>query len=254
MRLLLAPDALAGRYPLGAELDLEALATAYAPSADARNWLRGNMVSTLDGAAQGADGRSGTINTPADHVVFELLRALSDLVLIGAGTARAEGYGALTLAEPYAGLRAASGRAAVMPLALVTASGALPASLLVRDEAAPVLAITPARSPGRSRLESALGPDHVIVAGEIDVDLALALQSLHDRGFHHILTEGGPTFLGTLLAADLLDELDLTVAPSIVGGSGRRIVSAEQMAQRFRPHLLVEQDGSLMGRWLRAPS
>ena len=112
MRLLLAPDALAGRYPLGAELDLEALATAYAPSADARNWLRGNMVSTLDGAAQGADGRSGTINTPADHVVFELLRALSDLVLIGAGTARAEGYGALTLAEPYAGLRAASGRAA----------------------------------------------------------------------------------------------------------------------------------------------
>ncbi|SFB86923.1 Pyrimidine reductase, riboflavin biosynthesis [Nocardioides terrae] len=56
-------------------------------------WLRVNMISSADGAAQGADGLTGSINNEADKVVFDRLRSTADALLVGAGTARAEGYG-----------------------------------------------------------------------------------------------------------------------------------------------------------------
>src|SRR5215218_10725298 len=55
-------------------------------------WLRVNMVSTVDGAASGEDGLTGSINNEPDQRVFSLLRELADVIVIGAGTARAEGY------------------------------------------------------------------------------------------------------------------------------------------------------------------
>ena len=58
-----------------------------------RPWLRANMISSLDGAATGPDGLTGSINGPADLRVFTTLRALADVVVVGAGTVRAEGYG-----------------------------------------------------------------------------------------------------------------------------------------------------------------
>ena len=91
MRLLLSHDDLGRWSPgRGGAMDSEALALAYAyPQLCAeQTWVRANFVSTLDGAATGADGRSGSINTGADREVFALLRALSDVVLVGAGTAR----------------------------------------------------------------------------------------------------------------------------------------------------------------------
>ena len=72
-------------------------------------WLRANMVTTLDGSATGADGRSGGINTEADHVVFELLRAQSHAVVVGAGTLRDEGYSSLSVDERWRGLRQGDG-------------------------------------------------------------------------------------------------------------------------------------------------
>jgi riboflavin biosynthesis pyrimidine reductase len=56
-------------------------------------WLRVNFVATVDGSAQGSDGRSGTINNDVDVAVFQQLRRTADVILVGAGTARAEGYG-----------------------------------------------------------------------------------------------------------------------------------------------------------------
>ncbi len=61
------------------------------------------MVTSLDGAATGADGRSGSINNDADHVVFEVLRALSHVVVVGAGTIRAEGYPPLSVDDSLVG-------------------------------------------------------------------------------------------------------------------------------------------------------
>ena len=92
MELLLAPPDIAQRLSIGSRLDLAGLATAYGAPTDAPRWVRVNMVTTLDGAATGADGVTGSINSPADKIVFDLLRALSDVVVIGAGTARTEGY------------------------------------------------------------------------------------------------------------------------------------------------------------------
>ena len=57
----------------------------------------------------------------------------------------------------------------------------------------------------------------VIVAGQDRVEPAAALQALAERGYQTVLCEGGPTWLGELVAADRLDELCLTIAP-LMGG------------------------------------
>lgn len=72
-------------------------------------WLRVNMIATVDGSAQGSDGRSGTINNAVDKEYFHLLRRTADLILVGAATARAEHY-----------------KPAATPIAVVSRSGAMP--------------------------------------------------------------------------------------------------------------------------------
>src|SRR3954451_700770 len=98
----------------GERLDDDTLARLYAyPALDGgESWLRVNFVSTLDGAATGADGRSGSINTGADREVFALLRALADVVLVGAGTARAEGYRRAVTPRKWRARRQAAGQQA----------------------------------------------------------------------------------------------------------------------------------------------
>ena len=88
--------------------------------------VRANMVATLDGAATGANHVSGSINGPADFRVFRVLRALADVVLIGAGTARGERYTALEVPEELRAARAARGRPDTLELAIVTATAELP--------------------------------------------------------------------------------------------------------------------------------
>ncbi|WP_036508332.1 dihydrofolate reductase family protein [Nocardioides sp. URHA0020] len=55
-------------------------------------WLRVNMVGSVDGAATGDSGKSGSLNNAADKRVFDHLRSVADVVVVGAGTARTEGY------------------------------------------------------------------------------------------------------------------------------------------------------------------
>ncbi|MGV1009781.1 MAG: dihydrofolate reductase family protein [Dermatophilaceae bacterium] len=251
MRLLLADPPVSSGLPLGSHLDLRALGEAYAVPPASRTWLRVNMVSTLDGAATGADGVTGSINTEADHAVFGLLRAMSDVLLIGAGTARAEGYSPIRLTGELARLRAEMGRPSVLPIVVVTRSGALPPVLREHDPRTSVLAVTCVDSPGIAGLRADLGSEHVIAAGEQDVDLPEAIRELHDRGWPQVHSEGGPHLLGELLAEDLVDELDITYSPLIVGGTHRRITVTGDQVRDFQPRLLVEQDGTLMGRWLR---
>jgi riboflavin biosynthesis pyrimidine reductase len=237
---------------LGGSADLARLAAAYAPPAGAPSWVRGVMVTTLDGSAQGGDGRSGTINTGADHVVFELLRALADVVLVGAGTVRAEGYGPLRIDPRYAAVRAGAGRAAALPLVIVSDSGQLPERVLEQDDAAPVIAAVPTGCARIAFLQSRLGADGVLALGEGGVDLPAVLGALHDRGLRRVDCEGGPSLLGELLALDLVDELALTLSPVVVGGEHRRIVAGAAIDRSFTPAVLVEQDGTVLGRWLRA--
>jgi len=214
-------------------------------------WVRANMITTLDGAVTGADGRSGSISGPADHRVFDLLRSLADVVLVGAGTVRAEGYRELPVRADLRAARAARGQSPEPELAVVTRYGPLPDDVL--DGARPPLVVTVTDRPDLAALRRRVGSDRVVAVGSGSVDLAAALTALADGGLPRVLTEGGPGLLGDLIGADLVDDLCLTTSPVLVGGSAGRVVApAGWLAPPVtaRPAHLLHGDGALLGRWL----
>ncbi|GEK19781.1 dihydrofolate reductase family protein [Cellulomonas xylanilytica] len=215
--------------------------------------VRANMVSTVDGAATGANRLSGSINGPADFRVFRVLRALADVVLVGAGTVRAERYTPLEVPAELRAARAALGLPAELELAVVTASGELPTSLLETDR--PPLVLTTGSAPALDTLRARLGTDRVVVADGDDpgaVDPRAVITALGERGLQHVLAEGGPTLLAQLVDADLVDELCLTWSPQLVGGPAGRVTRLPTWFAPARPvtlaHLL-HADGVLLGRW-----
>jgi riboflavin biosynthesis pyrimidine reductase len=200
-----------------------------APSAP---WLRVNMISTVDGAATGPDGRSGGINNAADKRVFATLRRLCDCVVVGAGTARDEGYRDLS-----------------KPLVLVSRSGEVPEQL----RGAPLGSVLMATCAAAEHLEEAralLGDDHVLALGQHRVDLAELKRILAERGLVGMLGEGGPHLLRDLLAEGVVDELDLTIVPRVLAGEHPRITNGPPVDVALRPALLLEDGGTLLGRWL----
>ena len=195
-------------------------------------WLRVNMVSTIDGAATGESGLTASINNEPDQRVFRLLRELADCVVVGAGTARTEGYPPLDV-----------------PLVVVSRSGRVPDAL--RDaEPGRVLLATCSHAPGLDEARAILGEAHVLVLGSHRVDLAQLKQALVDRGFREILCEGGPHLLRDLLDQGVADEVACTFVPRLVSGSHRRITDGPPVDVTLRLHTLVEEDGTLLGRWL----
>ena len=222
---------------------------AWSPAPRSTPTVRANMISTLDGAATGADSRSGSINGPADLRVFTVLRALADVVLVGAGTVRAEGYRAPRTPPDLLPGRQDRGQSEHPALAVVTTSGDLPQALL-RDDPAPwVFTTGEARHLGRLRNE--LPPERLRVH-DSSVDLALVVAALGAEGLPGVLTEGGPRLLGTLLDGDLVDELCLTTSPRIVGGGAARVVDGVAWLEPPRPATLVHLlhgDGMLIARW-----
>jgi len=255
MRVLLSDDDL-GRWSPGHEglMDSEALALAYAypELSGTQSWVRANFISTLDGAAAGDDGRSGSINTGADRDVFGLLRALSDVILVGAGTARVEGYRRATIRAPWLDLR--EGRTPHPTMAVVSRAGHLPAELSdARKDAGEVLLITCARAGAEAigLARGTLGEDNVIVEGTAEVDLSAALDALAARGLCRILCEGGPHLMRDLTAAGRLDELCLTIAPTLVAGDHPRIMAGAAVTANLLPRLLIESRGTILGRWSR---
>jgi riboflavin biosynthesis pyrimidine reductase len=220
---------------------------AYPDPIRGRSLVRATMVSSADGGAWGADHLSGTINNAADGRVFAVLRSLADVVLVGAGTARAERYNQLEVA----GLLA-QGRTAPLETAVVTGSGHVPSALTGGTR--PAFVVT-GRS-GADAARSAVAEDRIIAVDSIPeggLDLAMALAALADRGLTRVLCEGGPLLLGALWAQDLLDELCLTTTPTLVGAGPSRIVAGAQgPATEVRPatlaHLL-HASGTLLARW-----
>jgi len=199
-------------------------------------WLRVNFVATVDGAATGEDGRSGSINNEVDHQVFDLLRAQADVVVIGAGTARIEGYADIG-----------------KPLVVVSRSGVVPARLC-DPPPGEVLLATYAASPGIVGARAVLGDDGVIVAGQHRVDLGALKADLAARGWVNQVCEGGPHLLRDLLDAGAVDELDVTVVPRAIGGHHPRITDGAPVDVPLSLHTLVEDEGTLLARWFVASS
>lgn len=233
----------------GEELDLPGLAEAYAYPQG--RWLRANMVTSTDGAAH-LDGRSGGLSSSDDMQVFGMLRVLADVVLVGAGTARVEEYKPARRRPSLAQLR--EGRPETATIALVTRTlGLNLASPLFTDAPADsrTIVITCAASDDQLRAEAATVAD-VIIAGEEAVDLPAAVAALADRGLQHVLCEGGPHLLGDLTAADLLDELCLSLSPTLAGPGAPRIIGGSPSPARplVLKHVLAGADGFLFSRYV----
>jgi len=225
LRVLIGPDGPEG------EPDDHRLAELYAvPRAP---WLRVNFVSTVDGAATGEDGRSGSINDAIDRRVFDLLRRLADVVVVGAGTATIERY-----------------RPVDRPIAVVSRRGVVPPLLAGAGDGS-VLLVTCAEAPGLEDARAGLGGDQVLVLGEDAVDLRRLGPALAERGLPRQLCEGGPHLFRDLLAADAVDELCATVVPRLVAGPHPRITAGPPVDVDLRLDLLLEHAGTLLGRWRR---
>jgi riboflavin biosynthesis pyrimidine reductase len=212
--------------------DVDALARLYAyPEPGGRPWLRANMIASADGAAA-LNGRSGGLSGASDRRVFSVLRSLADVILVGAGTARAERYRPVRLNEAWPRLRV--GRAPTPPLAVVTAG-------LNLDPDGPLLAAAPGlartivlttQAAPAERVAAAGRHADVIMAGREMVSPAEAVAALAERGHLRILVEGGPSLLGQFTADGLLDELSLTYSPMLAGGLAGRIIAGPAWAGR----------------------
>jgi len=205
------------------------LAVLYA--APEASWLRLNFVSTVDGATQGADGRSGGINNAVDKVVFDVLRSLADAIVVGAGTVRTEGY-----------------RPLGTPTVVVSGSGRVP-PLLLGGAPGRVLLVTYAGSPGLDEARTALGREQVLALGQDEVDLVALRPALVERGLHHLLCEGGPRLARDLLAAGVVDELCVTTVPRLIAGDQLRLLAGGQVDVPLRLGTMLEEDGTVLARW-----
>lgn len=225
------------------ELEDGDLARAYAlpPQGDWRgsSWVRVNFVMSLDGAIVGSEGLSKSLGTDADRRVFRLARSLADALLVGAQTIRAEDYSPSRL-----------------PIAIVTRSLALDPSLRMFAErgpqhARPIIVTTDEAEPmAPAWLREAAD---VVACGAGSVDMTRVVDVLARRGLTRLLCEGGPAVLDDLFAADLVDELLLTIVPRLVG-SDKHLVTRRggyRPPVRMRPTLVLEHEGTVLTRYRR---
>ena len=203
------------------------------PVVEGRPAVRLNMISSVDGSTA-VDGLSGGLGGPADRKVFAALRSLADVVLVAAGTVRAETYGP-----------------AKIPIAVVSGSLNLDWTTPFFTAAShrPIM-VTSKQAPPAA-LEQAQAVADVLIVGEAAVDLPAAVGALGERGFRHVLAEGGPSLNGALVTAGLVDELCLTFAPRLVSGNAKRIVAGEALVPppAFTLRTVCEEDGYLFLRY-----
>ncbi|OZM71074.1 hypothetical protein CFN78_21610 [Amycolatopsis antarctica] len=233
------------------------LAGVYAyPDSLTRPWIQANFVSSADGAATVA-GVSEALSHPADRRVFLLGRELADVVLVGAGTVRAEDYRGVRATGRRRERRLAAGLTPVPPIAVVSARCAIdPGSRLLTDTEVPPIVLTTASAPqARRRALTAAGAD-VVVLGERVAAPSAIVDELARRRLFRVDCEGGPGLFGGLVAADLVDQLCLTVSPVLAGAGPGRIVSgvhggAAVDPRRMELASLLHEDGYTMFRYRR---
>ena len=241
----------------GAEIDpADAYARDNRPAPSGRPWVMINMISAVDGGATDPAGRSGGLGGPADKQVFAAVRSVADVIVAGAGTVAGEDYGPARLSPALRSARREQGRPEVPRIAVVTASLRIdPGRRLFAEaepEARPLVLTTAAADADRRRALSAVA--EVISVGEDRVDWHLALAALGEAtGARVVLCEGGPSTNAQLVAEDLVDEMCVTLAPSLVGGAAPRIVDGPA-AGRLVPLELgraLTADGYLFLRYVR---
>lgn len=228
-----------------------------------RPWLRVNFAASADGAVTGEDGKSRSVSGTADKLVFGLLRATCDAVIVGAGTARTEDYGQVIIRDSMEQLRAAQDRTQPPALVVVTRTADLdPGSKMFTNAIVPTIVITCESAPPSARTALSEVAD-VVLCGEDSVDLTIMISRLAERGLQRLLCEGGPHLFADLLTAELVDDVCLTISPVLVGANitdgaglahdpGRIIAGSTILCEPVTLTLAsaIESDGALLARYL----
>jgi riboflavin biosynthesis pyrimidine reductase len=217
-------------FPMPLPPDLHALYGAlHFPAHSERAYVIANFVTTLDGVVALEQGGGGPISgfNPHDRAVMGILRAVSDAVIVGAGTLRPDSNHLWTaeavfppLADAYHQLRRGLGKMDPPLTVIVTASGDLdPEFRVFRSGETPVLVVTTRR--GKQRLHDQRMPAVVQIVevqeeGTIGARAILEVVEQHAPG-RLLLVEGGPQLMGAFFAEQCLDELFLTLAPQVAG-------------------------------------
>jgi riboflavin biosynthesis pyrimidine reductase len=216
-------------------------------------WLRVNFVASIDGAVT-VDGLSAGLGSEADRRVFDLLRVPCDVVVVAAGTVRAEGYGPLVVDEYHADLRSRLGFAPQPRFGIVSRSLDLdPDDRIFRDAPTRPLVLT-TRSADRARRDALARVADVVECGDEQVDGIELRTQLDDRGLRRVHSEGGPALFGALIRSGAVDEVCLTVAPLLAGGSAGRISSgdAPDVPVELALAHVVQSEGTLLLRYGRS--
>ncbi len=244
MRQLLPP-----RTDPGAPVDLD-VAYAVAVPDPGRHHVRVNFVTSVDGAAE-VGGRSGALGGVGDREIFQRLRWLCDVILVGSGTARAENYGAVKVPPERQAAREAAGQAPVPPVAVVSGRLTLdPTARLFTSDGPRPIVVTCENAPADRRAALA-GVADVVTAGTDTVDTRAAVEALAARGLTRVLCEGGPSLHADLAVAGLIDELCLTISPLVAGPDRTHITAGRQWTDTEQLDLahVLEQDGTLFLRY-----
>ena len=221
------------------------------PDTTDRPYVRAMMVTTLDGAAAGDDGLSGSVSGGADRAVLRAVRRFADVVLVGGGTMKAEGYGPLRARDEDAARREQQGQAAAPVLAVVSGSLALPLGegSFADSDLTPIVFTSERADPARVA-EASERVEVVQLPGE-HVDAATVIDQLHKRGLGRIVCEGGPGLLHQVTDAGLLDEADITVSPMLVGTERTPDTPMLQAPASFELQHVLTAEEFLMLRYTR---
>jgi riboflavin-specific deaminase-like protein len=211
-----------------------------------RPYLGINMVSSLDGKAT-LDWRTRGLSSDIDRRVFHLLRTQADAVMVGAGTARTERYGRITKSDELRQIRANEGLVPDALAVVVSARLDLPPDLpLLNDPEQRVVLATASE-------DTLPGLKGNVEYARVGDDLPRLMAYLHERhAVRSVLCEGGPTLNSFLFAADIVDELFLTLNPKLLGGAAAlTIVAGRELVEPAEPGLVsvAEADGELYTRW-----
>ena len=215
-----------------------------------RDLLVVNMVTTADGRAA-FEGRTAPLSDPADRELFHLLRTQADAILVGTGTLRAERYGRFTKSAELRALRELAGLRGEPLGVTITRTLDLPYDIpLFQDPEARIVVYT------SSDREPEEGPVQLELVRLDELNPAAVVADLRERhGVHCVLCEGGPRLNQPLFAAGVVDELFLTISPSVVGGTNPLTMLEGDLPAPISLDLaqVLEHDGTLMLRYRVLP-
>ncbi|WP_082042792.1 pyrimidine reductase family protein [Rhodococcus sp. MEB064] len=214
-------------------------------------WIRVNFVVSIDGAVS-QDGVSGGLGTDADKTVFAALRGLADAVLVGSGTVSAENYGGVVVSDEVRAARVARGQQPVPPVVVVTGSANVdPTAAVVTDAEVPPIVLTTSDAP-EDRVRALTDAGVTVVRGGETLSGHAVKSMLDELGLYRVLCEGGPGLFGSLLEADVVDELCITTSPTMAAGSAGRVSTSDSAVDRpmLPAHILVDDDGTMLVRWV----